>query len=367
MNRPLLSLLRLYHFIAAGVVMAAAIGALPAHAQNPAGKDGPPPSPVRVAMAEAREVSSQITIVGTVEPTATSVVASEGDGVVAAFPVKESDFVKKGALLATLRSTDLVLQRKATVAAQEITRVNFERARKELSRQEQLKAANSVAERSYDDALSSYGVLAAELQRRDAELELLDYRIAQARVLAPFDGFIAAEHTQVGQWLGIGSSVVTLIDISHVRVTVDVPERYAVYIPPGGTAGVTIRSMNTGRMPATVSAVLPLGNAIARTFAVRVELDNPDRRFRPGMEAIVIFDLSTRKTAILVPKDAVVTSGGNHLVYTVKDGKAVPLPVDIDGYYDGFVAVKGPVAPGTQVVTRGNERLRPGQAVQVTE
>lgn len=348
-------------------VIALAAGALPVEAQDAAEKTGPPASPVRVAMAESREVSNQITIVGTVEAIATSIVASEGNGVVASFTVKEGDTVKKGDLLVTLRSTDLVLQRKATVAVREMTRVNLERARKELDRQERLKAANSVAERSYDDALSSYGALAAELQRRDAELELLDYRIAQTRVAAPFDGLVSDEHTQVGQWLNTGGGVVTLIDISHVYVTVDVPERYVVHISKGAAAGVTIRSVSTGRMPAKVQSKLPLGNAIARTFALRVDLANPDLRFRPGMEAIVSLDLDTRKTATLVPKDAVVSSGGSHIVYTVTEGKAVPLPVDIDGYYEGQVAVKGPVTPGMPVVTRGNERLRPGQAVQVAD
>jgi RND family efflux transporter MFP subunit len=269
--------------------------------------------------------------------------------------------------LATLRVTDLVLQRKATVAARQVTRANLDRAKKELERQERLKAANSVAERSYDDALSTYGALLAEMDSRKADLELLDYRIAQARVTAPFAGYVAKEHTEVGQWISMGGSVVTLIDISHVYVTVDVPERYVVHIKKDGVAGVTIRSMNTGRMPAVVDAVMPQGNAVARTFPVRVDLDNPDLKFQPGMEAIVSLNLDTRKTATLVPKDAVVSSGGSSIVYTVKDDKAVPLPVDIEGYYDGQVAVKGPVAPGMPVVTRGNERLRPGQAVQVTE
>ncbi|MFH1985725.1 MAG: efflux RND transporter periplasmic adaptor subunit [Pseudomonadota bacterium] len=367
MTLPLIPLSRRLLSAVAVAVMASTVGATPVCAQDAAKKSGPPPSPVRIATAESREVSNQITIVGTVEAIATSIVASEGNGVVASFSVKEGDSVKKGDLLVTLRSTDLVLQRKATVAVREMTRVNLERARKELDRQEQLKAANSVAERSYDDALSSYGALAAELQRREAELELLDYRIAQTRVTAPFDGLVSDEHTQVGQWINTGGSVVTLIDISHVYVTVDVPERYAVHIPKGAAAGVIIRSVNTGRMPASVQSKLPLGNAIARTFPLRVELANPDLRLRPGMEAIVSLDLDTRKIATLVPKDAVVSSGASHLVYTVAEGKAVPLPVDIDGYYNGHVAVKGPVTPGMPVVTRGNERLRPGQAVQVTE
>jgi multidrug efflux pump subunit AcrA (membrane-fusion protein) len=83
------------------------------------------------------------------------------------------------------------------------------------------------------------------------------------------------------------------------------------------------------------------------------------------MEAIVTFNLANKKSALLIPKDAIVTAGENRLVFVVIDGKAVPVPVTILGYYDGDVAVVGDLKPGAQVVIRGNERLKPQQAVTV--
>jgi multidrug efflux pump subunit AcrA (membrane-fusion protein) len=68
-----------------------------------------------------------------------------------------------------------------------------------------------------------------------------------------------------------------------------------------------------------------------------------------------------------MPKDAIVTQGNNKLVFFVADGRAMPVNVKVLGYYDGNVAVEGNLTPGTQVVIRGNERLRPGQAVLVIE
>ena len=80
---------------------------------------------------------------------------------------------------------------------------------------------------------------------------------------------------------------------------------------------------------------------------------------------MVTFNLAAQKSAMLVPKDAVVTAGNNRLVFIVNDGKAIPVPVKILGYYDGNVEVAGKLAPGSKVVIRGNERLRPGQPVSV--
>lgn len=85
------------------------------------------------------------------------------------------------------------------------------------------------------------------------------------------------------------------------------------------------------------------------------------------MEAMVTFNLSAKKNALLLPKDAIVTAGNDKLVFMVVDGKVAPVNVEVLGYYDGNVAVAGNLTPGAKVVVRGNERLRPGQAVIVLQ
>ena len=85
------------------------------------------------------------------------------------------------------------------------------------------------------------------------------------------------------------------------------------------------------------------------------------------MEAAVRFNLNRSRGALLLPKDAVVTSGNNKLVFLVKGGKAFPVTVKILGYYEGSVAIEGDLKPGDPVVIRGNERLRPGALVKVIE
>ena len=62
-----------------------------------------------------------------------------------------------------------------------------------------------------------------------------------------------------------------------------------------------------------------------------------------------------------------VVEGNNRLVFSVTDGKAVPVNVKVIGYYNGNAAVKGDLKPGDQVVIRGNERLMPGQNVKIEE
>jgi multidrug efflux pump subunit AcrA (membrane-fusion protein) len=57
--------------------------------------------------------------------------------------------------------------------------------------------------------------------------------------------------------------------------------------------------------------------------------------------------------------------GQSHLVYVVQEGVAKPLPVQLGNASDSMIEITGAIEPGMQVVTRGNERLRPGQPVQI--
>ena len=333
-----------------------------------AGQDkGPPPVPIRVTTVERKLVSDQITIVGNAEAVETSTVASEVSGIVEHYPIREGDFIKKGDLLARLRSTDFQFRLRGAKAAKEKIMANLLFAEKELERAKKLKGTDSIAERNYDQALYSYQALAQELLVSEAEIDRLQYQIDQARVVSPFSGFVAREHTQVGEWINPGGAVATLLDLTNMQVEVDVPERYAVMISPKSEAKVMIKSVSDNVLLGKVYAILPQGDFKARSFPVRIYLSNPEFKIKSGMEATVTFTLSNSKEALLIPKDAVVTAGNNRLVFSVVQGKANPVGINIIGYYDGNVAVEGDLKQGDLVVIRGNERLRPGQPVQIIE
>jgi len=171
-----------------------------AHAQAKAKKhDVPPPVPVQVAPVIQDTVSEQITLVGTTEAIARSMVAAEVSGLVEDFPVREGDFVKKGEVLVRLTTTDVLIRLKAATATKEKVRANLVFAEKELARYRELKDTDSIAARKYDEALYSQQSLEQELLGAEAQIELLKDEIQKKTVLAPFAGYVAKEHTQVGE------------------------------------------------------------------------------------------------------------------------------------------------------------------------
>ncbi len=330
-------------------------------------KKAPPAVPVQIAAVQKKMIQDQIAIIGTTEPLRESVVASEVSGLVEAFLVKAGDFVSQGTPLTILGSTGLSLRLKRTSAAHAAIQSRLMLAEKELQRVDNLKRTNSISQKQYDEAFLNHSVLKNELLMNKADIDQLEYEISQKEVLAPFSGYVAAEHTQVGQWLHIGGPVVTLVDMSRILIKVDVPETYAVAINPNSVVRVTIGSLSSTPISANVYAMPPKGDPNARTFPIHIRVPNTGKRIRSGMAATVSFSVGAKRRQMLLPKDAIVTAGNQRLVYVVDKDKVDPVAVDVIGFHDNDAAVEGDLKPGQQVVVRGNERLRPGQRVKVVD
>ncbi len=341
--------------------------ALAGASANEGKKPDQPITPVKVADVEKKMVFEQVSLIGTAEAVAESIVASEVSGIVEYFPAKEGEFMKKGQLIAKLSSEETDLRIKGAAAQREKIKVSLLYAEKELGRFTKLKETNSIASNKYDEILHNYNALTQELKQSEADIERLLYEQKRKQVFAPISGFVAKEHIEIGEWVNAGGPVVTLVDLSRIKINVDVPERYAVLLLSNSDVKVSIKSFPGKQFAGKIHAVLPRGDTGSRTYPVRIFIPNPGMKIKSGMEAAALFSLDGGKNALLVQKDAVVPAGDNKIVFTIRDGKALPVMVKVLGYYDGNAAVEGELKPGDKVVIRGNERLRPGQPVMVAE
>lgn len=332
------------------------------HAQN-----GLPPAPVKVAEISKIPIAPQVLLIGTAQPQLTSMVASEIEGRVEEFNADEGHFVEKSAVLTRLADTLLQIELKGARANKSETEAQLKKARAELKRSSELLASETIADKKYTDDLAEVESIEARVSRLLAEIEVIQDAIAKKTIRAPFAGFVVQEHTQLGEWVDKGGPIVTLADLSSIEVLVDVPERYVPLLSLGGSARVQVDALNAETFAGKIVSIIPVGDAAGRSFPVKVAVDNPDNRIKGGMLCRLSLIIGEPNSRLAVPKDAVVNMGQRHLLFVVKEGVAQPVPVQLGDASDGMIEVRGQVEPGMQVVTRGNERLRPGQPVQIIE
>jgi RND family efflux transporter MFP subunit len=149
-----------------------------------------------------------------------------------------------------------------------------------------------------------------------------------------------------------------------LEVRVAVPERYVCRFRKGARVGLAFASLGGKSVMGTVRAVIPQADVESRTFPVLVTFKNPGGAVSPGMMAEAVFSGGDQASQTIVPKDAIVLQSGRQTVFVIiSEGTVRPAQVKSGVGVGQWVVVEGPVLPGDRVVTRGNERLSPGQPV----
>jgi RND family efflux transporter MFP subunit len=310
-------------------------------------------------------VRRTVQLPGTVESRSRSLVASELGGLVEEFLAREGDTVGKGEPLARLRTANLELQRQSAEAQLKEAQARLKLAERNRARAGELFEAKVISRQQYDDAFYEFNAWQGRVESLTAELARIADDIERCTIRAPFAGAVTAEHTQVGQWLGAGDPVVELLSLDELEVRVEVPEQYFRSLNPGARATVSFEALPGFNVTGQITAIVPRADPAARTFPIKVRISNREGRIGAGMLAQVAFPAGESYRATVVPKDAVIRRGPQEYVYLINGDNTVRMVEVKTGEGAGsWVEVRGELRAGEKVVTRGNERLFPGQSVQ---
>ncbi len=409
---------------AAVTLVAAVIGGIVA--AHPALAQPAAAVPVAVARVERQELAVGQSFVGTVYPARVSDVGSAVDGRVVKLPVLEGQHVaagqpiaellrglleieKSGAIaeldrrrqvLAELRAgsrPEEIDQRRAAVQGLE---ARAEYARSRLERLRRLaERGTSTADELLDgetefrqveaDLRSSRAALelaeagpreeqiaqaAAAVAAQEAEVERIDDQLSKHTIRSPFEGWVVERFTEEGQWLSRGGLVARIAELSRVEVEVQVPEVAIAALATGTDVRLEFDAARDQTWIGRVERIVPQADLLSRSFPVKVILENRivdgQPVLRGGMLARAWLPVGKTGLATVVPKDALVLGTGQPLVFAVDPaggqagtGAVRPVRVSLGATVGGGVEIIGPIEPGTLVVIRGNERLRPGMNV----
>lgn len=386
------------------------------------------PAPVVVAPVVEREVASEQSFVANVNPRRRTMIGSAVDGRVLEYLVNAGEAVDAGQALAQLRTRTIEIElagaeaelelRQAELAELEngsrpeeialaeastaAARAAHEYAQSKLARAERLYQSSSGLSRDeYESVRAEALSAAAELNQAESNERLvregpraeqieqaaaqvamqqqvvdgLKDRLAKYTIRSPFRGFVVSELTEAGAWVQQGGEVAEVVEIDPVEVEVFVPESNIRFVQPGDEAKLSIESAPGETFTGTIDQIVPLADGRSRTFPVRILVENPQKDSRhallPGMLARVSLPTGQLKPRLMVPKDALQLGGATAVVVQVVDGEARIVPVRTGASMGSWIAVEPlsstDLRPDDLVVTRGNERLRPGQAVTISK
>lgn len=196
-----------------------------------------------------------------------------------------------------------------------------------------------------------------------ARVNAVSAALGDRAITAPFDGVLGLRRVSPGTLVTPGTPIVTLDDVSVIKLDFSVPEMYLAVLAPGQTITARSAAFPERSFDGHVSAIDTRVDPVTRAVTVRAQIPNPDRLLRPGMLLRVRLFQPARQ-ALVLPEIAVVQIGLDSYVFRVAaDGSVAQTKIALGARQRGVVEILGGVQAGERVVTEGTVKLRNGMRV----
>ena len=207
-----------------------------------------------------------------------------------------------------------------------------------------------------------------EQAKRAAESAVKSKKDMQAylRITAPFDGVVTERSVHPGALVGPGadSVLITIQQISRLRLVVAVPEEYVGGITEGAKLAFQVPAYPERTFSGTIARVSHALDKGTRTMAVELDVTNRDGSLAPGMYPSVKWPIRRSRPALFVPKTSVVTTTERTFVVRNQNGRAEWVDVRKGAAEGDLIEVLGDLKAGDQVVRVATDEIREGSPIQ---
>ncbi|GHU91101.1 MexH family multidrug efflux RND transporter periplasmic adaptor subunit [Bacteroidia bacterium] len=263
---------------------------------------------------------------------------------------KEGSLVKKGDLLAKVNDSPLQAELKKLQAQIPLTEDR-------VYRQKALLEKDAVSKETYEQVTT-------ELEKLNADIELVKARINQTELRAPFDGEIGLRQVSEGTYASPSTIVVKLTKIVPLKIEFSINEKIASEIVPGTPLSFKVENdLNTHH--ASVYAVESKVDMKTRTLKARAIYPNSNRRLQPGRSAMIEISLNEIKNALTVPSEAIIAEMGRDITYIYKNGKAQQVELKKGLRTANEVQILQGLSPGDTLIVTGVMQIRDGMPVKI--
>jgi RND family efflux transporter MFP subunit len=304
---------------------------------------------VTVKQAEMQATGGILQFVGTADPNKEVSIGTSVAGSVVQVNFKLGDHVNKGFLLAKVDDTYKLL-------AVENAQTAYNKSKDDNERYQVLRKGDAVTEMQARDARVAYDNAANQLENAKKQL-------ADTRIIAPFSGYITSKNTEVGAYLNVGNIVAGMVDISQLRVVVNIPESNVYSLKQGQKVTVTADVLPGTKFEGIVSNISPRGNS-AHTYPVEVTIANNGKpQLKAGAYVNVSVDMGKTGQVLMIPRDAIVSTVKDPSVYIVENGIVHLTKITTGQDYGASLEVVSGLKAGDQIVTNGQINLMDGSKV----
>ena len=273
-------------------------------------------------------------------------------GIVKVVNFEEGQLAKRGDVLVELDDREA----RASLAQSE---AELRNAKLLYDRAQQLIKSQNIPQAKVDELLSSY-------QGVTSKVEAARSRVADLKIMAPFDGRLGLRRISLGSLVGQSTTVTTLDDTSVIKLDFSIPETLLSKVDVGRKVLTRNDVYPNMRFEGIIRTIDSRVDPVTRAIQVRAEVPNAKGLIKPGMLMTVELPLSERPSAMTITEGSLVPEGSEQYVYKVVDGRAVKTPVRLGVRARGIVEIVEGLTAEDAVVVGGVQKVRNGIRVRAT-
>lgn len=340
---------------------------------------GDTPITVTTVVAQQRDVPLAVEVPGNFVADEASDVASEGSGLVIATPVDIGDRVARRAVVARLDDRDARLRLEQARASLQQAQAALGQARERhklaettAARYAGLIKTGDVSRALYDQLVSEaetsrQAVTTAEAVIADAKsrVSLAEKAVADTIILSPFDGFVTERSVTVGEYVGPGTRIATVMRLHPIKLRMQVPETSAAQIRQGQTVTARVEALGETTVTGKVTAVNAALDPATRAVIVEATVPNPQGTVRAQMFATARIELGKTEPGVFVPRSALLPdpNTNSYQGFVIENGVARLRVLQLAGEAGDQVRIRSGLKHGETVATSGLDQLFDGARV----
>lgn len=310
-----------------------------------------PPIPVEVSLPVRGDVYAVYSGTAPIEAFAQADVIAKVPGEVREILVEEGDDVKSGQILARLDGDRLRLELSESQA-------RLRKLQRDFQRNKDLREKGLISEGDFEK-------IQYELEALQASYNLASLELDYTQIRAPINGVVSERYIKLGNTIEIGAPIFRVTSFEPLVSYMYIPEREYRQIASGQPVKIDIDALAGVELFANVTRVSPIVDPDTGTFKVTIEINDAERRIKPGMFGRMTIVYDKHENALQVPRSAIIEEMGVTSVFVVENGIAIRKTVQTGFSNNGLTEIRNGIADDDRVITVGQIGLKPEAKVTV--
>lgn len=313
--------------------------------------------PVEAMVIKERVIEQKLPLTGTLKANNSVNLIAEVSGKVVGVKKDVGDYVSANQTLAIIDDVIPESQFKQAEAQVLSTESTLKIAKSNFESDKILFENGDISQLEFNTSQANFSNSEAQYLSAKAALSAAKKSYEDTRIKSPISGYVSRKNIEFGTMVSLGTQVYRVVDISKLKLNVNVPQEIVNRVRIGGAAIIKISALNGKGYEGVVKKVSPQADESTGGFMIEIQVPNREKNIKAGMTAKIDLILSKEDKILAIPDYALVTKNDESFVYKISKGTAQLVKIELGETLGDNIVVNSGLQVNDKIVIVGMKNL----------